>query len=93
MEAICCIALLRLLHSLNRAEVDEKIFRRMLKDYQNHYSALTASIDTINRRSHDLKYRREYGQVERGVGSWLNFLKRIDQQHLAAALVQDLHHV
>lgn len=59
VDMLCCIVLLQLLHSLNRAEVDEKIFRRMLKDYQNHYSALTASIDTINRRSHDLKYQIE----------------------------------
>ena len=57
VDMICCMALLGLLHSLNKAVLDEKVFRQALRDQQNHYNTLAASIEAVNRKSHDLKYQ------------------------------------
>lgn len=55
--AFCCFALLDILSRANRAEIEEKIMRRLLAEEQAHYNALASNIEMINRKCHDFKYQ------------------------------------
>lgn len=57
---IACIALLQVLFKTsdnNRLQEEEGMMLRLLAEDQKHYEALKSSIDTINRKCHDLKYQ------------------------------------
>ena len=57
---IACLALLQVLFKTNdnnRLQEEEGMMLRLLAEDQKHYEALKSSIDTINRKCHDLKYQ------------------------------------
>lgn len=57
---ICCIVLLYVLCETgrnNRRDEDERVMRRLLADEQKRYDAMMSSIETVNRKCHDLKYQ------------------------------------
>ena len=58
--AICCFVLLYVLCETgknNRRAEDERIMRRLLAEEQKRYDAMMSSIETVNRKCHDLKYQ------------------------------------
>ena len=57
---ISCFALLNVLFITNNNQIlkaEEETTRRLLAEEQKHYETMLSSIETINRKCHDLKYQ------------------------------------
>lgn len=60
LMAVCSYSLLEALYASNRIgqlEIRTHVMKQFLQGEQHHYENLTANIDVINRKCHDLKYQ------------------------------------
>ena len=60
---LCCVLAFIILFSLNRSDtlaLERTLTREMLRKEQDRYAMLTANIDAINRKCHDLKHQIKF---------------------------------
>lgn len=60
IAAICCFALLNVLFmsdGMDKARLEQAVLGQMLSESQAHYESLSLSIESVNRKYHDLKYQ------------------------------------